>query len=839
MLPVLKFASATLLMVALLLVSFYDVDLHAVVEEVESLLNWKSTLVNQSGSLLHSWKKSSTGSVLISPCRWYGITCNDKGSITKLNITGLLLQGTLHSFNFSSFSKLVSFNLNSNKLFGSIPPQIANLSKLTYLDLSKNELSGHIPPEIGFLTSMSLLDISQNQISGSIPNFIRNLSNLDTLYLYENQLSGTIPQGIGILKSLVNLGFSANNLVGIIPISLCNLSNLDTLYLHENHLSGTIPQEIGSLRSITNISLYRNKLTGSIPISLCNSTNLSELLLFQNRLSGTIPQDIGKLRNLNVLQLSRNNLSGPIPTSVCNLSNMFLFFAYENQLSGSIPQEIGRLKSLTDFVLHYNNLVGPIPNSICSLSKLNRLILVGNQLSGTIPQELGRLRSLLDLRLYANNLVGSIPTSLCNSTIGTSLQYLDLSDNKLTGPIPKQLGECSKLFFLNLSRNSFNESIPSQIGTLSSLSLLLDLSQNELTGKIPSDLGNLNKLESLNLSHNKLSGLIPPSFDELVSLTTVDISYNELSGPIPNIKAFMDAPFDALKNNSGLCGNHSGGFAPCNSLVTNTRKVAKAKLVMKVLVPLFGSLFLLLGKNGKQVDQTKAKDTRKNLFSIWNFDGKLVFEDIIEATEDFDAKYCIGTGGYGTVYKVELPTSQVVAVKKLHSSDEDSEIFDLKSFESEVHAYLATMFCWMLSTKLEFLILLAYTMKVTEKCDVYSFGIVLLEVLMGRHPSEIIMLLSPILVQSSCSSPTSSTVGQNMRLQDILDPCIGAPTDVTKTEIMNFMKVGFSCIRGDPCTRPTMQEVSVELSVSARSRPSFGKPFETITLGDILLMGDS
>ncbi|XP_026430290.1 MDIS1-interacting receptor like kinase 2-like [Papaver somniferum] len=132
---------------------------------------------------------------------------------------------------------------------------------------------------------------------------------------------------------------------------------------------------------------------------------------------------------------------------------------------------------------------------------------------------------------------------------------------------------------------------------------------------------------------------------------------------------------------------------------------------------------------------------------------------------------------------------------------------------------------------------LAYTMKVTEKCDVYSFGIVLLEVLMGRYPSEIIMLLSPILIETSSS--TSSTVGENIRLQDILDPCIGAPTDVLKKEIMHFTKVGFSCICGDPCTRPTMQEVSTELSVSSRSRPSFGKPFETITMGDILLMGDS
>ncbi|KAI3846158.1 hypothetical protein MKX03_022054 [Papaver bracteatum] len=133
---------------------------------------------------------------------------------------------------------------------------------------------------------------------------------------------------------------------------------------------------------------------------------------------------------------------------------------------------------------------------------------------------------------------------------------------------------------------------------------------------------------------------------------------------------------------------------------------------------------------------------------------------------------------------------------------------------------------------------LAYTMKVTEKCDVYSFGVLVLEVLHGRHPSEIITLLSPKLPPSLPSSSTSKVPEGNIMLKDILDECLEAPTDVVKKEIMHFMKVGLSCLRGDPSSRPTMQEVSAELSLTAQSMPSFGKPFETITLGD-LLMGDS
>ncbi|KAI3872987.1 hypothetical protein MKW92_025136 [Papaver armeniacum] len=1122
-------------------------QLHSVEEEVESLLKWKSTLGNQSHSYLHSWKRSSIANTT-SPCKWFGITCNNEESVTELNLTNSNLQGTLQSFNFSSFANCVSLDLSINKLFGSIPPQIGNLSKLTYLDLSINNFSGQIPVEIGFLTNMSLLGISQNQISGSIPasicnlnnltilyldgnklsgyipqdigklisltdlefsrNYligqiptsICNLSNLNTLYLYENKLSGYIPQEIGKLKSLVKLEVTTNNLSGPIPASICNLSNLNILYLFENKLSGYIPQEIGrlkslvdlelsrnnlggpipayicnlsnlnilylhtnklsgkipqeigklkslvdlrlskndlsgpipasignlgqlttldlsenkisgniplkigKLRSLTSLELYTNNLIGQVPISLCKLTNLRNLSMFGNHLSGTIPQDIGRLQSLSDLQLAgnnfsgqipisicnlsnlnilhlfknkfsggipqgignlrsltqlnlaKNNLIGSIPTSLCNLSNLKLLALFENQLSGSIPEEIGKLNSLMDLELSVNYLTGPIPSSICNLSNLNILYLDENQLSGTIPLDIARLGSLSDFQIHKNNLVGQIPASLCNSTVGM-LQHLYLFENQLSGPIPKQLGECSNLLELDLSTNNLNGSIPIEIGGLISIQILLDLSQNELSGEIPSDFGKLNKLERLNLSHNILSGSIPSSFVEMLSLTTVYISYNELSGPIPNIKAFRDAPFDALKNNSGLCGNHSGGFKPCNSSVIIRRKKDKPRLALIILVPLFGSLFLLftffaiyfclrkrLARNLAQADQATATNPRSNIFSVQDYDGKLVFEEIIEATENFDTKYCIGTGGYGSVYKAELSTGQVFAVKKLHPSDEDSDIIDHKPFESEVQALTEIRhknivklfgFCSSVERQISFLVYefvergslnkilcdaeqavefdwikrlrfikgtadalaymhhdcipaivhrdissnnvlldfeykarvsdfgtarilkpdssnwtslagtygyvapeLAYTMKVTEKCDVYSFGVLVLEVLHGRHPSEIITLLSPELLPTSSSTSTSNVRNKkNIMLKDILDECLDAPTDVVKKEIMYFVKVALSCLRCDPHTRPTMQEASAELSRSAQSRPTSGKPFEAVTLGD-LLTGD-
>ena len=72
-----------------------------------------------------------------------------------------------------------------------------------------------------------------------------------------------------------------------------------------------------------------------------------------------------------------------------------------------------------------------------------------------------------------------------------------------------------------------------------------------------------------------------------------------------------------------------------------------------------------------------------DLFSIWDYDGVISYQDIIQATDDFDIKYCIGIGGYGSVYKAQLPSDNVVALKKLHGWEIEDPTY-LKSFENEV-----------------------------------------------------------------------------------------------------------------------------------------------------------
>ncbi|RZC90489.1 hypothetical protein C5167_029620 [Papaver somniferum] len=518
-----------------------------------------------------------------------------------------------------------------------------------------------------------------------------------------------------------------------------------------------------------------------------NFTQLKELCVGDNKLNGYLPQNACQSGILEVVVVTRNYFTGPIPRGIRNCTTLKVFEIFGNELVDYVTEAFHVYPNLLRFVVG-NNITGKIPSEMGKMKMLGHLFLGSNNLVGKIPEELLKLSSLICLDLSNNQLSGKLSFA---TGMFSNLQCLDLSTNKLIGSIPKQLGECSKLLSLNLSRNNFNESIPPQIGNLDSLQIELDLSYNELSGEIPSDLGKLSKLQMLNLSHYKLFGSIPSSFIQMLSLTSVNISDNELSGPLPSIKAFKDAPADALKNNKGLCGNNSKGLKPCDSSVVIRRKKDKHKPLLVILLPLIGSLFLLfilfaillrLRKRSVTIEvpisQERTTNAGRDLFSIWNYDGKIVFEDIIEATEGFDTKYCIGTGGYGSVYKAELSTGQVVAVKKLHSPDEDCEIADLKSFESEIHALteirhwnIVKLFGFCSNPRVRFIkgtasalacmhhdcipaivhrdissnnILLdseydarvsdfelAYTMKVTEKCDVYSFGVIILEVLMG------------------------------------------------------------------------------------------------------------
>ncbi|KAL3716448.1 hypothetical protein ACJRO7_008103 [Eucalyptus globulus] len=188
-------------------------------DEVEALLNWKSTFDNHSQSILSSWHGNN-------PCRFTGVACNYYGAIIHLNLSYVNLRITLDGLDFSCLSSVASFELTNNSIYGSIPSSIGLLESLQYLYLCANNLSGRIPTSLGKSSNLVELRISQNNLSGSIPQEICNLRRLTVLSLWRNRLLGSIPLEIARLTSLHKLYLYSNNLAGSIPYSIGNLSNL-------------------------------------------------------------------------------------------------------------------------------------------------------------------------------------------------------------------------------------------------------------------------------------------------------------------------------------------------------------------------------------------------------------------------------------------------------------------------------------------------------------------------------------------------------------------------------------------------------------------------------------
>ncbi|KAF6992678.1 hypothetical protein CFC21_009654 [Triticum aestivum] len=575
-------------------------------------------------------------------------------------------------------------------------------------ELCSTAFSGPIPIFITNLTKMDILTLCENQITGSIPPAIGNLTMLSELSLFTNQITGTIPSELGILSNLQNFDLSDNQISGSIPDSLGNTSKLVVLQLWENQITGSIPKSFGKLQSIKEIQIFSNKLSGSLPQEFGDLINLVVLGMSNNSLSGPLPANICSGGRLQYLMVSSNMFNGPIPRSLKTCIGLVQLHLESNQLTGDISQHFGVYPQLTEMRLASNRLsgqispnlgassllivldpgenviTGSIPPILSKLPNLVELTLNSNNLSGEIPQDISTLTNLYSLNLSTNQLSGSIPTQIEKLS---SLEYLDISANLLSGSIPEQLGACMKLRSLKINNNNFGGSLPGAIGNLAGMQIMFDVSNNNLSGVLPQQLGKLEMLEFLNLSHNQFSGSIPSSFASMASLSTLDVSYNDLEGPVPTARLLQNASTSWFLFNKGLCGNLSD-LPPCYSTLVaahHKRKVIGwllpiALVVGFSIVAAIGVIIMFSCNKRKPQEGVTAE--ARDLFFVWNFDGRLAFDDIVRATEDFDDKYIIGTGGYGKVYKAQLQDGQLVAVKKLHQTEEGLD--DERRFHSEM-----------------------------------------------------------------------------------------------------------------------------------------------------------
>jgi len=339
------------------------------------------------------------------------------GNFTQIKF--LVLHGNSYTggINSSGILKLPNvsrLDLSYNNFSGPLPVEVSEMPSLIFLILAYNQFSGNIPPEFGNLSLLQALDLSFNRLDGSIPPTLGKLSSLLWLMLANNSLTGEIPPELGKCTSLLWLNLANNQLSGKIPPELTNIgSNATATFeynIRQNNriIAGSgeclamrrwIPADYPPFSFVYTIltrkscrSIWDRILQGYglFPICVAGSSvrtfQISGYVqLSGNRLSGEIPPDIGKMQNFSMLHLGINNFYGKLPPQIGQIPLVVINIS-RNNFSGEIPKEIGDIKCLQNLDLSWNNFSDTFPESLSKLAELSKFNISYNPLiSGTIP----------------------------------------------------------------------------------------------------------------------------------------------------------------------------------------------------------------------------------------------------------------------------------------------------------------------------------------------------------------------------------------------------------------------------------------------------------------------
>ncbi|CAH9077639.1 unnamed protein product [Cuscuta europaea] len=292
---------------------------------------------------------------------------------------------------------------------------------------------------------------------------------------------------------------------------------------------------------------------------------------------------------------------------------------------------------------------------------------------------------------------------------------LSLSNHKLSGPISPDIGKLEQLQFISLHHNNFYGEIPPQLGNCTKLKSLF-FQGNYLSGRIPDQLGNLHDLENMDLSSNSLSGNMPQSFGKLDKLISLNVSNNFLIGQIPSDGRLANFPSDSFLGNRKLCGQQIN--SPCNngsegpvsfsqapiSGQDQSKKKDSARMLISAMATV-GALLLvalmcfwgcfLYKRLGKNDHRGLSMDVGAGA-SVVMFHGDLPYSssDIIRKLETLNEEHIIGSGGFGTVYKLAMDDGNIFALKRIIKMNEGFDRFferELEILGSIKHRHLVNL----------------------------------------------------------------------------------------------------------------------------------------------------
>ncbi|KAL8161186.1 hypothetical protein V2J09_012675 [Rumex salicifolius] len=694
---------------------------------------------------------------------------------------------------------------------------IGGLKELRILDLSFNkELTGSLSPELGQLTKLNILILAGCGFSGSIPSELGQLSELTFLALNSNKLSGEIPASLGNLTKIYWFDLGDNQLTGTVPVSNDSSPGLD-IHFSKNQLSGSIPP-----------SLFRPEMI------------LIHVLFDGNRLTGPIPSTIALVQTLEVLRLDRNQLSGEVPSNLNNLTKVNELDLSNNQFDESdAPDWFATLIALTTLVVQNGSLQGSLPEELFSFPALQQVKLRNNNFSTLfMGTSLSQQLDVVDLQ---HNHISSVTLGSYNFT----LMLMDnpiCSNNKVSQSYCRLQQEIKSPYSTSLTKCGMEKcsKIDQKLSPQSCNCVYPYQGILYFRGPSFRDLTNATVFRALEMDMWTKFELAPGSVS-LQNLSFNEDDYLQINLELFPVSGEMYFSRSEVLRFGFKLTNHTYkppnlGFGPYYFLADpyifpdmneksgfNKGLILGMSIVGVLLVLVLVSVGVYVVLRKKHVERATGLNSP---FASWASSGKdnggvpqlkgarlFTYDELKQSTNNFSSINEIGGGGYGKVYKGVLLDGQLVAVKRAKQGSMQGGL----EFKTEIellsrvhHKNLVGLvgFCFEQGEQI-----LVYefmpngsgyldpeyylTNQLTEKSDVYGFGVVMLELLTAKPP--IVKGKYVVREVRTAADKTDHWYG----LRAMLDPAIMGGL----VWLRGYVDLALHCTVESSPDRPTMSEV--------------------------------